>query len=122
MVGEEATAVASYGVREAPAGRLQVTLKAYFQLPLPAHSRRIFDGFSDAFRSGAVRRALHVILSGTVTALAIDSLGDGFNVRVSTVTKQTLFVDLAPEVHVIGPIVTGIHGPDSAILRIPAEG
>jgi len=71
-----------------------------------------------------------------VAALAIDPLGNGsakeqltpaghmarFDFRVGVVAKKTLLVDLSPKVWMAPAVIAGIHGPKSAVFRIPGYG
>src|SRR5207249_1208686 len=62
-------------IRQAKAGRFEVALHAYFELPIRVEPRRVDDGCANIFRIRAADlRRLHVLAPRTVASLAIDPL------------------------------------------------
>src|ERR1041385_3627761 len=72
---------------------------------------------------------------GAVAALAIDPFGQripiyGFgkrlsvarrNAGISVMAEHAVVADFAPEAIVIGPVVSGVHGPGAAFFGVPGE-
>ena len=135
-VGKHATSVAPQGVRKLAAGGFQMTLQAQFELPFPVQPRRVDNCAAYGIERRSGPGALHMGASGTVTALAIDPLGNCaakkqlspythlpcIDFRVGVVAEEAFLIDLAPKVRMIPTVVTRIHGPESAVFRIPGNG
>src|SRR5690242_17319309 len=121
-VREKPAAVAPDGIRQPAAGGLQVTLKTHLELTFAAKPGRIEDRIT--------ARLFGVRATGSVATLAIDALGNFavqdqlalgalLGIGVGLMAKKTLAVYPPAEVHMIGTVVSGIHGPEATPLRVP---
>src|SRR4030095_10824974 len=81
-----------------------------------------------------VPHRIQMILSGSLTSLAIDSFGKPIGemggafailgrlvLRISVMAEHAPVCDPAAEAPMAGPVVAGAHGPGAALLRIPGQ-
>ena len=127
-VGKHAPSETPQRVRKLAAGGFQMTLQAQLELPFRLEPGRIDN------RAGV--GILNMGAARPVAALAIDPFRNcaaeeqlppagksvGCDLRIRIVAKETFPVDLAPEVPMAAAVVARIHGPESAIFRIPRDG
>src|SRR5205814_1553535 len=106
------------------------------QLSLCTEPRRVHDRLAYGLNRRSGPGALNVAVSRPVTTPAIDPLRNGgaqeqfspavipggSDFRIGVVAKEAFPIYFATKVHVVRTVVTRIHGPKSALFRIPADG
>src|ERR1700722_1184464 len=114
---------------------LQMALQAHFQLPVAVEPGGVDDGGPNGLRGGLTRSGgFDMSAARSMTALAIDSFRDAVTEerftgreiralaeRVGGMAGQAAGDNGAPEVILVGAIVTGAHGPISTFLRVPTD-
>src|SRR5579871_1308614 len=123
-------------MRQQPACRFQMALKADLHLAFRAQARGIYDRGADLLGSGAFSSGgFHMILSGAVASLAIDCLWErldipGLRCRLLTplrdawigvMAEHALVMNHACGALVVGSVVTRIHPPIAAFFGVPAK-
>ena len=111
-----------------------MTLQAHFHLTLRLKRARVDDGPADLRRVTARLDRFYVLATRSVTTLAVYPVGHfpgkgwisaaksraGGKLRIAVVAENAFVSDTAAKPLMIGPVIAGVHGPVTALCRVPS--